>query len=226
MALAFRSILTNKNPISVSSLIPFSPTHSPKPPNSAILPPNSRPHFPNHIFLTCESRLSLLRKASASFDDLHTQIDGSKGTTSASTTFNFDDLLSILEFLSLTVSAAVSLYVAVSYGVQKGAFFGWVGSRIFVWQCVVLVVSVVVGAVIRRRQWRRVCGAGVSKGANLLRRVEKLEEDLRSSATLIRVLSRQLEKLGIRVRASRKSLKDPISQVILVVSTFYLVLFR
>lgn len=87
------------------------------------------------------------------------------------------------------------------------------------WQCVVLVASIVVGAVIRRRQWRRVGGAEFSKGSashgnNLLRRVEKLEEDLRSSATLIRVLSRQLEKLGIRVRATRKAQKEPISEVI------------
>ncbi|XP_057807144.1 uncharacterized protein LOC131021841 [Salvia miltiorrhiza] len=208
MALAFRSILTNKNPI--SSLIPLSPTYIPKPPNSPFLPPNSGPHFPNHMFLTCASRLSPLRKTSASSDDLYSQIDCSKGTSSSN--FNFDDLLSVFEFLSLTISAAVSLYVAVSYGVQKGAVFGWVGSKVFVWQCVLLVVSVVVGAVIRRRQWRRVCGAGFSKGTNLLRRVEKLEEDLRSSATLIRVLSRQLEKLGIRVRAARKSLKEPISE--------------
>lgn len=74
-----------------------------------------------------------------------------------------------------------------------------------------------VGAVIRRRQWRRVGGGGFSKGSasygnNLLRRVEKLEEDLRSSATLIRVLSRQLEKLGIRVLATRKAQKEPISE--------------
>ncbi|KAL1568063.1 hypothetical protein AAHA92_03470 [Salvia divinorum] len=206
MAVAFRSIFTNKNPI--SSLIPFSPTHFPKPPISPCLPPISRPHLPSYVFLTCQSRVSPLRKATASFDDLYTQIDGSKGA--GSSTFNFDDLLSNFEFLSLTISAAVSLYAAVSYGLQKGAVLGWLGSKVFVWQCVVLVASVVVGAVIRRRQWRRVCGPGSSKGANLLSRVEKLEVDLRSSATLIRVLSRQLEKLSARVRAARKSLKEPI----------------
>ncbi|XP_042039144.1 uncharacterized protein LOC121784932 [Salvia splendens] len=188
MAVSFRSIFTNKNPI--SSLIPFSPTHFPKPPISPFPPLNSRPHLPNYAFLTCQSPVSPLRKATASF--------------------NFDDLLSNLEFLSLTISAAVSLYAAVSYGLQKGAVLWWFRSKVFVWQCVVLVASVVVGAVIRRRQWRRACGPGFSKGANLLRRVEKLEEDLRSSASLIRALSRQLEKLGVRVRAARKSLKEPI----------------
>ncbi|XP_047969765.1 uncharacterized protein LOC125213325 [Salvia hispanica] len=205
MAVSFRSIFTNKNPI--SSLIPFSPTHFPKPPISPFPTLNSRPHLPNYAFLTCQSRVFPLRKATASFGDL--QIDCGKGGAGSST-FNFDDLLSNLEFLSLTISAAVSLYAAVSFGLQKGALLWWIGSKVFVWQCVVLVASVVVGAVIRRRQSRRVCGPGFSKGANLLGRVEKLEEDLRSSASLIQALSRQLEKLGVRVRAARKSLKEPI----------------
>ncbi|KAK9062237.1 hypothetical protein SSX86_019423 [Deinandra increscens subsp. villosa] len=65
------------------------------------------------------------------------------------------------------------------------------------------------------RQWRRVC-LGFSKpgssGVNLVERIEKVEEDLRTSATIIRVLSRQLEKLGIRFRVTRKSMKDPITQ--------------
>lgn len=207
MALTFRSIFTNKNPI--SSLIPFSPTQFSKPPISQILPPNPRPHFLNRAFLTPKTQRFPLRRIYASFDGLYNQIDGS---TSSFSVFNFDDFLSVFEFLSLASSAAISLYVAVSFGAQKGAAFGWVGSKFFVWQCVVLVASVVAGAVIRRRQWRRVCGAGFSNGANLSRRVEKLEEDLRSSATLIRVLSRQLEKLGIRVRATRQALKDPISE--------------
>lgn len=47
---------------------------------------------------------------------------------------------------------------------------------------------------------------------NLFERIEKLEEDLRSSATIIRVLSRQLEKLGIRFRVTRKALKEPIAE--------------
>lgn len=76
--------------------------------------------------------------------------------------------------------------------------------------------GVAIGAWIRKRQWRRVCRETVKGGVevNLLERVEKLEEDLRSSATIIRVLSRQLEKLGIRFRVTRKALKDPIAEVI------------
>jgi len=48
---------------------------------------------------------------------------------------------------------------------------------------------------------------------NFLQRIEKLEEDLKSSLTVVRVLSRQLEKLGIRFRVTRKTLKDPIAEV-------------
>lgn len=47
---------------------------------------------------------------------------------------------------------------------------------------------------------------------NFLQRIEKLEEDLKSSLTVVRVLSRQLEKLGIRFRVTRKALKDPIAE--------------
>ncbi|KAG2241214.1 hypothetical protein Bca52824_096802, partial [Brassica carinata] len=50
------------------------------------------------------------------------------------------------------------------------------------------------------------------EGTNLIRRLEKLEEDLKTSTTIVRVLSRHLEKLGIRFRVTRKALKEPISE--------------
>ncbi|KAE8715798.1 UDP-glycosyltransferase 85A2 [Hibiscus syriacus] len=63
----------------------------------------------------------------------------------------------------------------------------------------------------RKRQWRRICvetdKAG-GKGVNLVGRIEKLEEDLKSSVTIIRVLSRQLEKLGVRFRAAAFAQKN------------------
>lgn len=86
------------------------------------------------------------------------------------------------------------------------------------WQPVLLVFGIVIGVVIRRRQWERVClgggrsGSGSRNGVNLVERIEKVEEDVRNSAAIIRVLSRQLEKLGIRFRVTRKSLKEPIAQ--------------
>lgn len=54
-------------------------------------------------------------------------------------------------------------------------------------------------------------GRSSGSGVNLLERIEKLEEDLRSSTTIVRVLSRQLEKLGIRFRVTRRAMKDPIA---------------
>ena len=50
---------------------------------------------------------------------------------------------------------------------------------------------------------------------DLIRRIEKVEDDLRSSVKIIRVLSRQLEKLGIKFRVTRKTLKEPIAEVCL-----------
>ncbi|KAG0470080.1 hypothetical protein HPP92_016179 [Vanilla planifolia] len=66
---------------------------------------------------------------------------------------------------------------------------------------------------IRRRQWRRICWEnGGNSSVDLIARIEKLEQDTRSSATVVRVLSRQLEKLGTRFRVTRKALKDPIAE--------------
>ncbi|KAF7134631.1 hypothetical protein RHSIM_Rhsim08G0012700 [Rhododendron simsii] len=133
----------------------------------------------------------------------------------ADNVINLDSFLSIVEILCLASSAVISVgYVVVSS--SKKLVFEWLGNRVFVWQFVLLAGAVAIGASIRRRQWRRVC-AGVAKaegssGVDFVGRIEKLEEDLRSSATIIRVLSRQLEKLGIRFRVTRRALKDPIAE--------------
>ncbi|XP_027366014.1 uncharacterized protein LOC113872569 [Abrus precatorius] len=126
---------------------------------------------------------------------------------------NFDSLLSLLELLCLLSTAVVSATVAVIAASKKEPL-ATIGNRASPWAVTLLVVGVLIGAWIRRRQWRRVCMKTVKDGleVNLLERIEKLEEDLRSSATVVRVLSRQLEKLGIRFRVTRKALKDPITE--------------
>lgn len=100
---------------------------------------------------------------------------------------------------------------------SRRTVLGVIGSNgAFAWGLVVMVSGMVIGAWIRRRQWLRFCKVTVREGresVNLVDRIEKLEEDLRSSATIIRVLSRQLEKLGIRFRVTRKALKEPIAEV-------------
>ncbi|OUZ99615.1 hypothetical protein BVC80_9061g42 [Macleaya cordata] len=128
---------------------------------------------------------------------------------------NLDAFLSIAEVLCLAPSAVLSIGFAVNWVVSKKSFQELVVTRVFVWQFVLLFGAVFIDALIRRRQWSRICRDSIkSNGSsfNLLERIEKLEEDLRSSATIIRVLSRQLEKLGIRFRVTRKALKEPITE--------------
>ncbi|KAL2343081.1 hypothetical protein Fmac_004366 [Flemingia macrophylla] len=126
---------------------------------------------------------------------------------------NFDSLLSLLE-LSCLLSSLVVSAAAVALPASKKDLFAGIGSKAAPLGLVMLVLGVSVGAWIRRRQWRRVCVETRSGGSevNLLERIEKLEQDLRSSVTVVRVLSRQLEKLGIRFRVTRKGLKDPIAE--------------
>ncbi|OMO56112.1 hypothetical protein CCACVL1_26737 [Corchorus capsularis] len=126
--------------------------------------------------------------------------------------FNLDSFLSFAEFLCIFSSAVVSVVYAVLG--WKGIVLGGIWRGLMVFGAVGLVGGVAIGAWIRRRQWRRICVETV-KGRgnlNLIERIEKLEEDMRSSATIIRALSRQLEKLGIRFRVTRKALKDPIAE--------------
>ncbi|KAK6125796.1 hypothetical protein DH2020_015320 [Rehmannia glutinosa] len=207
MALTLDTIFANKNPA-------FSPTHSAKSPKFTLPCPDSRTHLRNCRFSTPQPRRFAALKIKATFEEPY---GASQGQVNGSSSSNFDAFLSALEFLSLASSAAVSVYVAVRCGIQKGIGLGLLGSKILAWQCLVLVSGLAAGAMIRRRQWRRISGGGFSRGpafsgANLLDRVEKLEEDLRSTATIVQALSRRLEKLGIRFRVTRKALKEPIAE--------------
>lgn len=100
------------------------------------------------------------------------------------------------------------------------------GNRILVCQLLMLVGSVAIGSLIRRRQWGRICRKTESGvGVDLLARIEKVEEELRSSVAIVRVLSRQLEKLGIRFRVTRKALKEPITEVMFAFLASFLLIF-
>lgn len=143
------------------------------------------------------------------------QRDGRDGIT-----FNFDSFLSVVESLCIFSSAIVSIGFALSCALpsSKKTVLEVMGTRVFSCGVVLLVIGVGIGAWIRNRQWRRICRESVKGGleVNLLERIEKLEEELKSSATIIRVLSRQLEKLGIRFRVTRKAMKQPIAEVLFV----------
>ncbi|CAH9105953.1 unnamed protein product [Cuscuta europaea] len=174
-----------------------------KPFTLRIQPP--RTHFPNLDFLKTRQRYVV-----RAFELEATE------KTVPDKRFDFDTFLSVLEFLCLASSAAASIAVAVNSWVFRQQ--NWVGFRFLVAQCAVLAGGMLIGAVIRRRQWRRICNVDFSKsskgseGFNFVERIEKLEEESRGSMKIIRVLSRQLEKLGTRFRIKMRSLKDPIME--------------
>ncbi|KAJ3682441.1 hypothetical protein LUZ60_015014 [Juncus effusus] len=128
---------------------------------------------------------------------------------------SFDAILSMAEIVCILPPAICSI------GCLMGLFLPNIpkqlqifhGNKLLISQYFLLVLAVVISSLIRWRQWQRlyrVNSRGV--GVDLIGRVEKVEEDLKSSTTVIRMLSRQLEKLGIRFRVTRKTLKDPISE--------------
>ncbi|XP_039144976.1 uncharacterized protein LOC120282270 [Dioscorea cayenensis subsp. rotundata] len=126
---------------------------------------------------------------------------------------NLDALLPVAEILCIVPPVICSIGCLVGLiipGLSK-LFQVSLGSRFFVFQCVLLAGAVVIGALIRERRWKRICRDD-GLGVDVVARVEKVEEDLRSSARMIQVLSRQLEKLSIRFRVTRKALKEPISE--------------
>ncbi|PWA88709.1 hypothetical protein CTI12_AA117190 [Artemisia annua] len=207
MSITFQNLIHHHHPNTLTSNFK---THIPKSPNFhltinplfktlTLIPLNSIPHR--------NPPIKSLNSDNFTYEN-HNAVDNS---------LNLDDILSVLEFVSLTSSAIISIGFVVN-SVYSKAGLGWFGGRVMTWQPVLLVFGIVIGVVIRRRQWERVClGGGRSdsvsrNGVNLVERIEKVEEDVRNSAAIVRVLSRQLEKLGIRFRVMRKSLKEPIAQ--------------
>ncbi|MED6134462.1 hypothetical protein PIB30_037346 [Stylosanthes scabra] len=136
--------------------------------------------------------------------------------------FDLDSVLSVLELACLVSSAVAWVGFAVITGSAKQGFLVAIGEsrvRVVVAVCgaVMMVGGILIGAWIRRRQWNRVCG-GTGK-VNFVERIEKLEEELKNSATVIRVLSRHIEKLGTRFRVTRQNLKDPIAEAATLAQT-------
>ncbi|GKV23449.1 hypothetical protein SLEP1_g33173 [Rubroshorea leprosula] len=130
---------------------------------------------------------------------------------------NLDSFLLASELIIIFSSAVISITFAANYAVSrwKSAFLGDLWRRVMVVGVVGLVGQVIIGAWIRRRQWRRIYVEslrGNEESLNLVERIEKLEEDLKSSGKIILALSKQLEELGIRFRETRKTLTGPISE--------------
>ncbi|XP_051127147.1 uncharacterized protein LOC127248703 isoform X2 [Andrographis paniculata] len=219
MSLALRSLSS----ITINSSTQYNIPSSPNPnfisasPNLHFPSPNSRPQLLNHRLSISQTHVF----AAASFDSVLDEPDGDASRARVNgngSSTSFDAFLSILEFLSLVSSAAASVYIAVRCGIKKGGSLGLLESKVLLWQCAVLAGGLVAGAVIRRRQWRRICGVEhlrwpVSSRASLLEKVEKLENDLNSSSVIVQAIERRLEKLRIRFRVNRKALKEPMAEM-------------
>lgn len=67
-----------------------------------------------------------------------------------------------------------------------------------------------IGSLIRRRQSARL---RPEVGVGFMGRVEKVEETVRGMVSAVAVLSRTVEKLGLRFRVLRRTLRDPITEV-------------
>ncbi|XP_020170918.1 uncharacterized protein [Aegilops tauschii subsp. strangulata] len=133
-----------------------------------------------------------------------------------------DALLSGAELLCFAPPAICSAVCTVRLIVSRGGpvkpFAALASGRMFVLQYVLLVGAVAVGVLVRRKQWERLCrvGAGGSVsatgGVDLVGRVEKVEESVRGVLAAVVVLSRTVEKLGVRFRVLRRAVTDPISE--------------
>nr|CAB3481193.1 unnamed protein product [Digitaria exilis] len=89
------------------------------------------------------------------------------------------------------------------------------GGKLLVLQYLLLVGAVAIGSLIRRRQsgWLRPAGgAAEGLGVGLVERVDKVEDSVRGMVAAVGVLSRIVEKLGVRFRVLRRTLRDSISE--------------
>ncbi|TKW10857.1 hypothetical protein SEVIR_6G195400v4 [Setaria viridis] len=133
--------------------------------------------------------------------------------------FGLDALLSTAELLCLAPPAICSVVCAARLVFSSGSASAGppplAGGRLLVLQYVLLVGAVAIGSLIRRRQSERLRpGGGAKDGirAGLVERVEKVEESVRRMVAAVGVLSRTVEKLGVRFRVLRRTLRDPISE--------------
>ncbi|GMI86589.1 hypothetical protein like AT5G65250 [Hibiscus trionum] len=213
MSIAFQNLLSpppsrlNPYPRHPNSFPPTTSRHLSFPTSdSSVL------HFRTRSFLNFNSHLPSFNSFPKAYNS-DSSIATSPEQNPNLNAIDFDSFLSAAEFLCIFSSAVVSVAYAVLD--WKGVVLGGVWRSVLVWRVLGLVGAVAVGAWIRRRQWRRICvetAKAGGKGLTLVGRIEKLEDDLKSSVTILRVLSRQLEKLGTRFRVTRKALKQPIEE--------------
>ncbi|KAI0495501.1 hypothetical protein KFK09_021802 [Dendrobium nobile] len=128
---------------------------------------------------------------------------------------SFDVFLSAAEIFFILPPSIFSIGCLLGLAIPGASklFQCSLGSKFCVWQFFFLVSAVAIGGLIRRRQWRRICGENEgAAGVDLIARIEKVEQEMKSSATIVQMLSKQLEKLGIRFRVTKKALQEPLAE--------------
>ncbi|KAF0906320.1 hypothetical protein E2562_009688 [Oryza meyeriana var. granulata] len=142
------------------------------------------------------------------------------GGADAPTSSALDALLSAAELLCLAPPAICSVVclTRLVFPPAPAPAGTLVGGRLFVVHYVLLVGAVAIGSLIRRRQWGQLCRAGdggaaaASWGVDFAGRIGKVEESVRGVVAAVGVLSRTVEKLGVRFRVLRRMLRDPINE--------------
>ncbi|XP_039854487.1 uncharacterized protein LOC120712697 isoform X2 [Panicum virgatum] len=133
--------------------------------------------------------------------------------------FGLDALLSAAELLCFAPPAICSLVCAArlvfSPSSASAGPLPLADGRLLVLQYVLLVGAVAIGSLIRRRQSGRLrppSGAADRAGMGLVERMDKVEDSVRGMVAAVGVLSRTVEKLSVRFRVLRRTLRDPISE--------------
>lgn len=204
------AFFSGATPVRISSLCFAVRTTSHR--NTKLFP---EPILLRHVTSPRWSNLETARDCRAHASSIGSYEDSSSSSTddqeaANSNGFDLNSLVSFAEVLCIVSSAVISVVLAANY-----VAVGEIGRKVLSLGFVGLLGSVASGSWLRRRQWMRICRGtrDYGEGTNLIRRLEKLEDDLKTSTTIVRVLSRHLEKLGIRFRITRKALKEPISEV-------------
>lgn len=217
-----RQLFTNSQPPSRYSPLFTTPTTPRNPKHVSLLTPINS----HSLIRISRKRPSAFSRNSKFYRSLKPPSSHNPSTTpSTHESFNLDAVLAVFELVFLISSTVIAIGFVVNYSISGSKLMvGLTGKRVLASGVVGLVCGVWIGVVLRRRQWwsigRERAEAVGSGSVNLEERIERLEEDLRSYATIISVLSRQLEKLGIRFRVTRKALKEPITQVMEVLNFF------
>ncbi|XP_052166333.1 uncharacterized protein LOC127783116 [Oryza glaberrima] len=201
------------------------------PPPAPLAPLRSRAHLRLHCRLPpspSPSPSPLLSRAPSRRwpPPLRASASGRGGASAAAapTSSALDALLSAGELLCLAPPAICSVVCAARLvfppPTTTGApASGLVGGRMFVVQYVLLVGAAAIGSLIRRRQWGRLCqvgggggGGAAARGVDFAGRIGEVEESVRGVVAAVGVLSRTVEKLGVRFRVLRRTLRDPINE--------------